>query len=100
MSQESQDVDYNPLDRMRRITFKELDAFYEEMGTEHACERCQSVAWNHICDPDGPVALKIPAFDREESFAVAFVIACKRCGNLRYTNGGAIVSWLNEREKQ
>ncbi|MNO66116.1 hypothetical protein D3C76_568970 [compost metagenome] len=100
MPLDPQDVDYDPLERMRYVTFKELDDFYDAMGTEHPCENCNAQEWNHVCDSEGPVALKIPAFNREDAYAVAFVISCKICGNLRQTNGGTIIKWLDDRAEK
>jgi hypothetical protein len=92
--------DPDQLTRIENTTFDELDAFYAEMGTEHACENCKTERWSHLCDDAGPVSLRLPSFNRTTVFSIAFVITCDRCGNMRFTNGGAVLSWLDSKEGQ
>lgn len=93
-------VESERLSRIKATTFDELDAYYAEMGTEHACENCKTEQWSHVCDENGPVALKLPSFNRTAAFSIAFVITCNHCGNMRFTNGGAVLGWLAEKERK
>jgi len=95
-----QTAETKQLARLKAVTFDELDAFYEEMGTENTCNICGSDVWTHVGDGEGPVSLRLPAFNRDTAFALAFVIHCNKCGHMRFTIGSTLLDWLQNREHQ
>ncbi|MFJ4397446.1 hypothetical protein [Pseudomonas sp. NPDC089396] len=95
-----QTAETKQLARLRAVTFDELDAFYAEMGTEHPCDNCGSNEWTHIGDGEGPVSLRLPAFNRDTAFALAFAIHCNKCGNMRLTIGSTLLDWLQNKDHQ
>jgi len=85
---------------MSTVTYEELNEYYETKGTEGPCEVCQAQEWSHVGIDVGPAPLKLSVYERFPGFSVVFGLTCEACGNMRFTNGRAVLHWLYEKNNK
>ena len=87
------------LDKIMNIRNRKLNRFYGAHGQKKACEVCGSESWMILGDGDAPAVLQLRTYEAS-SFAVVFAISCTQCGNLRMTNAGFVLDWLESETKK
>lgn len=95
---ELDEEDVDALDKIMKIRNRKLDRFFRANGQRKACEVCGAENWMILGDGDAPAALQIQTYE-SSSFAVVFAMSCNQCGNVRMTNAGFVLDWLEAESK-
>ena len=89
-------IKYLPIDG------NELARFHEAKGVKnHACERCDSIAWAIVnADPGAPAGALPAALDdskvRVDLFFPLLILSCLVCGNVWLTNRLLYDEWVEQ----